>query len=126
MESIFIELEKAGKCNIVLGSLYRISNSSGKEFNQIYKKLINDWDINKELVIGIDQNQTQNCSEANLDHNLFPTIIWPTRITKSTATLIDNIYILNGLQNGFESCIMLSDISDHLLILTLVKNKASI
>ena len=56
MESIFIELEIPGKCNIVLGSLYRIPNSLEKEFNQIYKKFINDWDINKELVIGTDQN----------------------------------------------------------------------
>ena len=134
MESIFIELEIPGKHNIVLGSLYRIPDSSDKEFNQIYKKFINDWDINKELVIGIDQNldllkshehnQTQNFLETNLDHNLLPTITWPTRIAKSTATLIDNIYILNGLQNGFESYIMLSDISDHLPILTLVKKQS--
>ena len=55
VESIFIELEIPGKHNIVLGSLYRIPNSSEKEFNQIYKTFINDWDINKELVIGIDQ-----------------------------------------------------------------------
>ena len=63
----------------------------------------------------------QNFVETNLDHNLLPTIAWPPRIINSTATLIDNIYILNGLQNGFELCIMLSEISDHLLILKLVK-----
>ena len=56
MESIFIELEIPGKCHKVLGSLYRIPNSSETEFNQVYKKFINDWDINKELVIAIDQN----------------------------------------------------------------------
>ena len=107
MDSIFIELEIPGKCKIVLGSLYRIPNSSEKDFNQIYKKFINDWDINKELVIGIDQNldllklhehnPTQNFLETNLDHNLLPTVTWPTRITKSTVTLIDNIYISNRL-----------------------------
>ena len=96
VESIFIELEAPGKCSIVWGSLYRIPNSPEKEFNQIYKKFINDWDINKELVIGIDQNldllkshehnQTQNFLETNLDHNLPPTITQPTRTTKSTAT----------------------------------------
>ena len=131
VESIFVELEIPGKCNTVLGSLHRIPNRLEKEFNWIYKKFINDWNINNELVIGIDQNpdllksdehnQTQNFLETNLDHNLCPTITWPTRITKSTVTLIDNIDISNGLQNGFESCIMLSDISDHLQILTLVK-----
>ena len=61
-----------------------------------------------DLVIGIDQNldllkshehnQTQNFLETNLDHNLLPTVTWLTRITMHTATLIDNIYISNGLQ----------------------------
>ena len=56
VESTFIELEIPSKHNIVLGSLYRIPNRQNKEFNCIYKKLINDWAINKDLVIGIDQN----------------------------------------------------------------------
>ena len=52
----FIEIEIPGKCNIVLGSLYRIPNGLKTELNQIYEKCINDCDINKELLIGIDQN----------------------------------------------------------------------
>ena len=120
IDSIFIELRIPGKCNIVLGSLHRIPNSLEKEFNHIYKKFINDWHISKGLVIGIDQNldllkshehnQTQNFLETNLDHNLLNT---------TTVT-----HILHGLQNRFESYIMLSDISDHLLILTLVKKQS--
>ena len=56
VESIFIELEIPGICEIVVGSLYRIPNSSEKEFDWIYKKFINDWEINKQLLIGIDQS----------------------------------------------------------------------
>ena len=108
VESFFIELEIPDKYNIVLGLLHRIPNSLEKEFNCIYKKFINNWDFNKYLVICINQNldllkshehdQKQKFLETNLDHNLLPTITWPTRITKSTATLTDNINSSNGLK----------------------------
>ena len=37
-----------------------------------------------------------------------------TRITKSTATLIDNIFTNNANKTGHQSGILLIDISDHL------------
>ena len=45
---------------------------------------------------------------------LFPLINTPTRITESSATLIDNIFSndLDGLTNGIQ-CILVTDISDH-------------
>ena len=49
----------------------------------------------------------------------------PTRITKNSATLIDNIYISNQLNYKFDSCILLSDISDHMPSLTIIwQNKS--
>ena len=49
----------------------------------------------------------------NLDKNLEPTITKPTRITKSSATLIDNIIVGRQFQE-YEANIGISDISDHL------------
>ena len=49
------------------------------------------------------------------------TITRPTRITHQTATLIDNIFVSGKLYRNFESAIILSDISDHLPILSLLK-----
>ena len=52
---------------------------------------------------------------------LFPTITRPTRITQTTATLIDNIFVSKKLYQTFDSCIILNDISDHLPMLALLK-----
>ena len=45
---------------------------------------------------------------------MYPTISRPTCITKSSATLIDNILISQSLIEKFTSNIILDDISDHL------------
>ena len=46
-----------------------------------------------------------------------PLITKPTRITKSTATLIDNIFTNNLSRTEHSSGIIINDISDHLPIL---------
>ena len=38
----------------------------------------------------------------------------PTRISKSSATLIDNVLISDKLQSNYTSNILLSNLSDHL------------
>ena len=57
---------------------------------------------------------TQNFIELNLESNLLPCITRPTHITKSTATLIDNVLISKNLQGKQDSKILITDISDHL------------
>ena len=58
--------------------------------------------------------RTQDFIELNLDNNLIPSITRPTRITKSSATLIDNIMVSQSLTKNSESRIIIDDISDHL------------
>ena len=63
---------------------------------------------NKELVMTCDQNidylklNTNNHAlellDIKLKHKLIPTLVRPTRITHSTATLIDDIYITSRLR----------------------------
>ena len=48
-----------------------------------------------------------------------PVITRPMKIT--SVTLIDNIYISTRLQKNFKSSILVSDISDHLPTLALLK-----
>ena len=57
---------------------------------------------------------TQKFIELNLESNLLPCITRPTRITKSTATLIDKVLISKNLQGKQDSKILITDISDHL------------
>ena len=110
LESVLIEIEMKLHNPIVVGSLYRVPNSLEYLFNKKYKELLQSIlsETNKELIIGIDQNldllkihihhQTQEFLKNNLDHNLLPLITRPKRITWSSVTLIDNIYISTRLQ----------------------------
>ena len=82
-------------------------------------------DQNLDLLNSHIHSQTQIFLENTLNANLIPTIMRPTRITKSSATLIDNIYIANQLNFKFDSCILLSDILDHMPTSTIIwQNKS--
>ena len=131
-ESCFIEIICKGK-NVIAGEVYRIPGTDEKEFLEDYKILVEKISKeNKEIIIGTDQNldylkinrhkNTAKFLETNLAAGLTPTINKPTRITHSSATLIDNIYISNGLCDDTTSAILLSDISDHFPCLCLIGN----
>ena len=78
-------------------------------------------DHNYDLLKLGTHKKTQSFIETLLNLNLYPTITRPTRITHSTATLIDNIFILANLYKIFESSISINDILDHLSTLTLLR-----
>ena len=60
--------------------------------------------------------------ETTLDSNLIPVITKPTRITKSSATLIDNIFMSNNLIGHHVSGIVCNDMSDQLPCLVSIEN----
>ena len=60
--------------------------------------------------------------EKLLEMELYPTITRPTRITKSSATLIDNIIISKTLYSKQNSCIIINDTSDHLPCLSVLRD----
>ena len=76
------------------------------------------------MVIGLDHNLdflkqevhglTHSFIERILDLGLYPTVSRPTCITKSTATLIDNILVSQNLIEKLTCNVILDDISDHL------------
>ena len=56
-----------------------------------------------------------------LQMEIFPTIARPTHIMQTSATLIDNVFVSKDLHKSFDSCVLLSDMSDHLPSLILLK-----
>ena len=58
-------------------------------------------------------HNTQDFSEYNLQMGLYPAIICPTRITKSSAMLIDNIFVSSDLYSMCKSWILIDSTSDH-------------
>ena len=70
-------------------------------------------DHNLDLIKSDKHQPTKEFIEINLENELIPTITKPTRITRNTATLIDNIMIGRNYQSVYTSMILLTDTSDH-------------
>ena len=60
-----------------------------------------------------------------LSKDCVPTITKPSRITKSSATLIDNIFISKKLQKQYKSGLIINDSSDHLPCFNVLSNVMS-
>ena len=132
-ENKTIEIKTHNK-SIILSSLYRPPNSSEKEFLKNYKKFLNKFTQQEQerLIIGTDHNMdllkqeihppTKDFIDLNIDYGLLPTITKPTRITRNTATLIDNIIVGKNFYNFQNTQIWIDDISDHLPSLITIPN----
>ena len=124
-ESVFIKLElRNGEC-VALGSVYRPPNTDPKKFNEEYCVIISQ--IKKEcqnVVIGLDHNMdflksnkhesTQDFINQNLELGMLPMVTRPTRITKTSATLIDNIIVSMNYIGRYNCNVLIDNISDHL------------
>ena len=120
---VFVEIQNAPNKNIIVGCLYRPPNSNVSTFNETigdllkllnYKKLpvyiLGDFNI--DLLKYNTHNPTSEFVNTIFSESFIPLINRPTRVTETSATLIDNILTnqhdvisLNG--------IIPTDISDH-------------
>ena len=128
----YIEI-KNNRDNILVVSMYRPPNTNINDFLETFRYQMGKINNMKcECIIGLDHNldllkqarhpKTQEFLECILDQNLLPTITKPTRISKISATLIDNILLSKKLQPVFESLIIIDDLSDHLPCLVTLRN----
>ena len=126
-ESCFIEILKAGK-NIILGVFYRPPENSVIQFIHVIKDILEKINLEHKdcMFMGdynidfkkIDQlNYVNEFLETLSSFSFHPLITSPTRITQTTATLIDNIFGNNSNDLIFGSIIC--DISDHFPIFSL-------
>ena len=133
MECCFIEIFTKGR-NVICGSIYHPPNTSVKEFNLQINKCMDKIKLEtyKDIVVGMDHNLNflksekhsgmQNFITSMLERSLFPCITRPTRVTGSTATLIDNILVNSGLYDLQKSSVVVHDISDHFPSLMIIKD----
>jgi hypothetical protein len=127
---LFVEID-SNTFKAIIGSVYRVPNTNLSEslsnYETIIKKLHN---YNHNIIIGMDQNldyinidthkNTEDLLSIFLTNGLVPTITKPTRITHTSATLIDNIYISIKNKANIQSGIVCTDISDRLPVFTFV------
>ena len=120
--------------NIICCSGYRAPNTDVELFLKEYGKLAENINkVNKtKTVIGIDHNldllnyakhrPTREFVCINEKNNLVPGITRPTRITNTSATLIDNIFVTDTYVPMIRSQIIIDDISDHLPTCVILEN----
>ena len=125
IETLFVEFKTNSKNNCVVGIIYRPNSAPLADIDRFSQELYNIIDKinseNKTSVIMGDMNldllkfkshdKTNSFIENMFAAGYVPTITKPTRVTPSSATLIDHIYT-NNLSNA-SSGIILTDIADH-------------
>ena len=122
--SLLVELRNGKK--LLVSAMYRPPNTDVRKFIDEYGKLLTEMKKipNCDLVIGLDHNMdfvksnthrpTSEFINLNLDMLMMPVITRPTRITNSSATLIDNIIVEQSMLDLCTSNVLVEDISDHL------------
>ena len=117
---------------IVVG-LYRPPNTDTKEFNSMYSQLLENiskekcnyyvaGDFNIDLLNYENHADTNEFLDTAMSNFSYPTITRPTRLGKSSSTLIDNIFV-NNINLDCFSGIIINDLSDHLPIFYISSEK---
>jgi len=135
-ESIFLKVKVAPKKFRIIGNIYRPPNSDIIKFTEIMesilKKISSDkllskaeeiqimGDLNINLLNHNSHDATSNFLNTLLTHSLLPLITLPTRITQTSATLLDHIFS-NSDPETKECGIIYSSLSDHLPVFSLSK-----
>ena len=129
LEALFVEVFISGKNNIVIGVVYRPPNGILNIFLDEMQRALENQSLNGKsffLVEDYNINLLQHNVDAHVDDflnlllsfSLLPLITKPTRVTESSATLIDNIF--SNLQPFPLSTIVVSDLSDHFPVYTTI------
>ena len=127
IETIFIEIDKDlinKDKNCIVGVVYRPPDTNVNQFNEKIGEILSNIKTEKKLayllgdfnlnLLSIDKHKdTQDFIDAMYSFSMFPCITKPTRVTSRSATLIDNVYINDVLNENAVSGILYTDISDH-------------
>ena len=128
VENIWISLS-VNNLDIYLGALYRHPNGDVEEFctrleNTLAnipssKTVIVTGDFNFNLLLYDTNNQVKRYTDLLLMNSFLPVLLLPTRITGSSISLIDHVFIresisTNSLPLSVKCGNILDDISDHL------------
>ncbi len=124
MESLTIEIASVKFTSIILSCIYRTPGSCIEQFTTTVVDLIRKvgnkkmffvcGDFNIDLLKWKEHKLTTDFCNTKFSFGLWPLIDKPSRITKDTATLIDNIFSTAIVQT---TCgLLINDISDHLPI----------
>ena len=134
-ESLFIEIgSKSDHKRSIIGVIYR-PNTAPKADIDIFSSTLFDimdsinnehkhgiimGDMNIDLLKFGSHNKTNDYLDNIFCRGYIPAIMRPTRVTRSSATLIDHIYT-NNICASSRSGIIITDVADHFGIFHLLK-----
>ena len=116
----------SNKKSYIIGSIYRHPNGNTTHFIDSLNNILHKLDKNSTVIIAGDINinlldhQNTNVKaylDTLMEHNILPCICIPTRITDTTATIIDHINVrlpIDKISTKISSGNIIKDISDHL------------
>ena len=121
-ESQFVSVDIDGK-KTILGTIYHTPKQNHKPFlenlknvlkecNKINKRVFIMGDLNYDL-LKTENNDVNNCNDTFFEHGMYPLINVPTRITESTASILDQIWT-NVVDIPAKSAVVANPVSDHL------------
>jgi len=130
-DSLFVELNQGSNPHIdnkgktIIGVVYRPPSGNVDSFNDALKATLNklnhktdclylmgDFNIN---LLNYDKHlPTSNFLDILYANSILPTTTKPTRVTKNSATLIDNIFCsVKVLESSTFGGVLVTDVSDH-------------
>ena len=127
-ECVTVELAIPNKNNIIVSCIYRKPGSNIDTFCENVERIFENNPHNKTIFLCGDFNidilkqdrhlSTKHFIDIIYSLGLYPLITKPTRITKDTATLIDNIFT-NAIDKRTVNGILINDITDHFPVFSL-------
>ena len=125
-ESVWIELKNKNCKNIICGTIYRHPHDNNEIFNDFLTYLENSLtklsnenkmiylcgDFNSDLLKYEIKPNYRKFYDLLSSFGLFPMILLPTRVTKDSATIVDNIFT-NNINSSLLSGNIKTDFSDH-------------
>ena len=135
-ESVWVELKNKKSKNVVCGSIYRHPHDNNDNFDDFLTYLEHTLvklskenkviylcgDFNADLLKYENINHYRRFYDLLSSFGIFPMILLPTRVTKDSATIVDNIFT-NNLSSPLNSGNIKTDISDHYSQFIIVKNQ---
>ena len=126
VNSPFIEIDKkltVTKHNRIVGCIDRPPSYSLHYFNELLGEILCKLESEKKYVYItgdfncntlVSNTSTEELKNILSSNHFYPLINRPTRITKSSATLIDNIYCnMSNISNTMAAGLLDANISDH-------------
>lgn len=129
MECLTIEIQVERAKNISISCIYRTPGSCIDYFNTKIAEILEKYkdkvtfvcgDFNIDLLKSNDHKKTAEFIDTMFSFGFYPLILKPSRITKDSATLIDNIFV-NITDGKINSGLLVTDVSDHLPVFAVLE-----